>query len=125
MDKSYKITIETPDGTVFAIEKIDTASTPANGLDEIAKDVLGKYYAKYVHVRHHQARIVKAGLTQDVVKCYLKGMTIREAMNWLKENRSFVATKSTIGRYWARFHALGITPQIEQPGVRKTDSISG
>jgi len=43
----------------------------------------------------------------DLVRCFLRRMTIKQAAEWLKTNKSVESSLSAIGRYWKRFLSLG------------------
>jgi hypothetical protein len=47
------------------------------------------------------------GFEGDLVRCFLRRMTIMQAVNWLENSKSFKVSRAAIGRYWTRFSSLG------------------
>ena len=77
-------------------------------LDETAEKMLVDYEDKYIRFSNRPlSPLRKAGLDMDLIKCYLQGLSTFETVAWLKENRNFVSSKSSVGRYHRRFRTLG------------------
>ena len=49
-----------------------------------------------------------AGLERDLIKCYLRRLTIADAVQWMKDHREFTTSNSSVARYWARLRKQGV-----------------
>lgn len=129
MTSPYSITILTPQGkSVFEGDRWDILSYLVSGeiarivasginanlgsnIEVTARKVLKVFKAYYRHrKRLHRSRLSAVGLELDLVKCFLRGLTINETVNWLKANKGFRISTTAVGRYWEVFSRLGITP---------------
>ena len=89
--------------------------SPQRDLDSMAKEVLEalRVYLSKVRGRVGHTVISTAGLELVLVKCYLRGMTIAQARDYLKGEHDFKASNSVVGRYWARLKEMGVVPVTE------------
>lgn len=118
MPKLYWLIYETPQGRCHV--EADTADAFENmvsakltrilgpqkrleglSLDNAAKETLRIYRAKFNYCRIHQSKtsLAKAGVELDVIKCYLRDMTIMQTVEWIQKNRAIKISKSAVGRY--------------------------
>ena len=49
-----------------------------------------------------------AGMELALIICYLRGMTVYGAVDWLKAEHDFECSKSAVGRYWKHLHDIGV-----------------
>lgn len=129
MTGAYSLTIKTPQGeSVFEGDRWDILSylisgeiarlvaagineNPGSDIDVVARQVLKVFKAYYRHrKRLHRSRLSAVGLELELVKCYLRGLTISETIKWLKAHKGFRISTSATGRYWEVFSRIGITP---------------
>lgn len=132
MTGKCSLIIETPQGkSVFEGDRWDILShlisgeiarlvaaginaNPGSDLDVVAKQVLKVFEAYFRHrKRLYRSRITKVGLELDLVKCYLRGLTMSETIKWLKAHKNFRISMSAVGRYWEVLNRIGITPTID------------
>jgi hypothetical protein len=62
---------------------------------------------RFIGVPSRTTSIETHGLEVDLVRCFLRRMTICQAVNWLENHKSFKTSKTVVGRYWKRFFLLG------------------
>jgi hypothetical protein len=129
MTGTYSLTIKTPQGeSVFEGDRWEILSylisgeiarlvaaeinaNPGNDLEVVARKVLKVFKAYYRHrKRLHRSRISAVSLELELVKCYLRGLTINETVKSLKAKKNFRVSMSAIGRYWEVLSRIGITP---------------
>jgi len=73
--------------------------------------LLAMFHTRFQRYRSaDRAGICAAGLERDIASCYLQGMTIQKCVVWLRDNKDFAVSKTTIGRYWRKFRSLGFRP---------------
>ena len=69
-----------------------------------AETLLRAYKSKHCRNGNRaRTRLEMAGFELDLVNCYLQGMKIVEAAEWMRENKSFVTSASAVARYWKKF----------------------
>jgi len=129
MTGPYSLIIKTPQGeSIFEGDRWDILSylisgdiarivaaginmNPGRDIDVVAKQVLKVFESYYRHrKRLYRSRLTKVGLELDLVKCFLRGLTISETINWLKAHKGFRISMSVVGRYWEVLNRIGITP---------------
>ena len=129
MPARYSVSITTPQGTnlfegdrweilsrlvsgdIAKIVAAQLSSNPGSDLDMMARGVLKVFKAYFNrHKRQYQSRVSKVGLELDLVKCYLRGLTISETVKWFKAHKGFRTSDSAIRRYWEVFRRVGIAP---------------
>ncbi len=133
MDREYKFKFTTPGGSCKA-----SAGSPeelaffvpagvVNGLrpkgddpqqselDSMAKEVLKslRVYLLDVRGRVCHTAIATAGMELALIKCYLRGMTIAQAIDHLMIEHGFETSYSAVGRYWARLRETAVIPATE------------
>lgn len=81
---------------------------PAVRLDAAARAVQRIYSKKFRPTAKNQTRIAMACLELDLIKCYLQRMMILEAVEWMKRERRFDTSKTSVGRYWMNLQSLKI-----------------
>jgi len=81
-------------------------------LDVAAREALETYYASKPKPtrRYHGTTISRAGLELDLVKCYLRNMTVKQTIEWLKKNKDFDTNKSVVSRYTTALWKFGVHP---------------
>lgn len=85
--------------------------TCGSDIDMVARRVLKVFEAYFRHrKRLYRSRLSTVGLELDLVKCFLRGLTINETIKWLKAHKNFRISKSAVGRYWEVFCRIGISP---------------
>lgn len=72
----------------------------------LARETRDRYRACFGSNR--KTRIEARGLELDLVKCFLRGMTIKDAISWLWTEKYFTSSGSAVGRYWSRLRLLNI-----------------
>ena len=113
-DSLEDLAVHVPAGIVNGLQpKAD--DPPQRDLDSMAKEVLEalRVYLLKVRGRVGHTAISTAGLELVLIKCYLRGLTIAQAMDHLVSEHSFEASYSAVGRYWARLREMGIVPATE------------
>ncbi len=70
------------------------------------------------HLLETRARVVHtvvsdACLELALIKCYLRGFTILQAVDWLKSEHGFECSTSAVGRYWKHLGDIGVIPTRE------------
>lgn len=118
MSKRYCLTYETPYSTIRAeadterelvsvvserilnVLAVDTGP-PNMSLDDAAKVLLKLYRHRpgNRNVHYQFNRIVRAGVELDVIRCYLRDMTIAAMAQWLRKKRDVTVSKSSVGRF--------------------------
>ena len=89
-------------------------TNPGRDIDVVAKQVLKVFESYFRHrKRLYRSRLTKVGLELDLVKCYLRGLTISETIKWLKAHKGFRISTTAVGRYWEVLNRIGITPTID------------
>lgn len=84
-------------------------------LESVAVEVLESLRAHLLETRTRGIRTVvsEAGLELALIKCYLRGLTILQAVDRLKSEHDFECSSSAVGRYWKHLHDIGVTPTRE------------
>ncbi len=133
MDREYKFKFTTPGGSCQA-----SAGSPEelaffvpagviNGLqpkaddpqqrdlESVAIEVLESLRAHLLETRTRSIHTVvsDAGLELALIKCYLRGLTICQAVGWLKSEHGFECSTSAVGRYWKHLRDIGVIPTSE------------
>jgi len=124
MTQEYKISIITPNGkcdieadswddlmflTPKAVSDVLTSPGQKLSLDATARVVL---QAMRENIRRKSSRpsyvaqTARDGQELYLIRCYLRGMLVREAIEWLKKHRGFDCSKSSVGRYWQRLSKI-------------------
>jgi len=83
------------------------------GIDEASRLVLGAYKRKYKFPGNSRPRLEIAGFELDVVKCYLKKMTIQQTVSWLKHWHNYSTSKTAVGRYFTRLNNVEIAEKFK------------
>lgn len=119
MRKPFKMTIQTPYGQLIteAYSFVGLAEVMPKDIRDAMELVL-KREGRAEQIRREyclqfdtrQSKIVQAGLQTTLIKLFLEGMMIDEAVDWLKENRNFRASRSAVGRFWSNLSKLGVVP---------------
>lgn len=125
MGKSYELKVKIPTGSVeahaddleslalLAPSGISTRIVPqaacreAFDLETAAHELLVAYRGRRMLSNSQGSRISEAGLDTDLIKCYLRNMTIAETIKWLREEKKFKTSRSAVGRHWRDFKKLG------------------
>ena len=132
MAKAYSFTYTTPEGKVAAeadtgaaLQRIITAKVIrvldvqnlvwSMSPERAAKEALKIYRVTTGHSRARRSRtsLAAAGVEEDVIKCYLQGMTIVQIVEWLRDNRGVTCSMSSVGRFCAAMRKLNILPLQE------------
>jgi hypothetical protein len=121
--RPYKLNLKTPSGECSACaETLDglvevsplslrvgeqDVKTDSQKMEQAARAL----YAKYLEARKNKGRtpptnIWRAGCELDLIRCYLSGTTIPEAVEWLKKNKNVSTSRSAIGRYWQLLNTI-------------------
>jgi hypothetical protein len=118
----YSLTIKTPSGEVHAeaetwdelakfmpasLEKVIGSSTIDEAFESRVNALYTAFKKRFIGVPSRPTSIESHGLEIDLVRCFLKRMTICQAVNWLEIHKSFKTSMSVVGRYWKRFFSLG------------------
>jgi len=89
-------------------------TNPGRDIDAVAKRVLKVFESYFRHrKRLYRSRLTKVGLELELVKCYLRGLTISETIKWLKAHKNFRISTTAVGRYWEVLNRIGITPTLD------------
>lgn len=85
-------------------------------LETAAQEVLQIYedYKSKPGQRHSRTTILEKGVGLGVAQCYLQNMTIKQITTWVFENKNISVSKSTVGRFCAVLHRLGIAPVVSR-----------
>ena len=133
MDREYKFKFTTPDGSCkasagspeglafFVPAGVVNSLQPGpdkpeqRNLESVALEVLESLRAHLLEVRGRvgHTAISTAGLELALIKCYLRGMTIAQAIDCLMSEHGFETSYSAVGRYWARLREMGVIPATE------------
>jgi len=84
--------------TPEAVSEVVNPSREKPGIDATIK-IVRQELAQKKRNRPRSA-VAQAGLEGEVIKCYLRGMTAHETVEWLRTHRAIKCSKSSIGRYW-------------------------
>ena len=121
MSKAFCCTFTTPEGTqhfeadtwgclvgmlssLIAVAEIAEIPGDLNGA---AKAVLVMYRQYFWYASNRQrSQIAKAGMELDLIKCYLRDLTVAQTVRWFEENTGFKTSESAVERYWLRFRSL-------------------
>ena len=86
----------------------NTGPEEKDSLEAVAKSLLIKFLEDHKQKGSFgRSDIARAGFELDLVKCYLQDLTIEHTLKWLKDNRGFVSSKSSVGRYWTVLNKIG------------------
>jgi|GEM_PF-1729702 len=138
MTKPYKITYESPEVTVQAeadtfgalksavAHKLSALVSKRVNLDGLTLDdaaiaaLSALNESRNEHRRYNpNTNIACAGVEFDVVRCYLRRMTIDQIVSWLKRNREFKTSRSAVGRISRALNRIGVYPLIHTAGESK------
>ncbi len=141
MPKAFTLIYETPHGTVraeadtqrelagmvhdnIARMLIPVSDLDGMTLDEAAGAVLDTY--KSVSWGRRQARgatrLYQEDRERDAIRCYLKGLTIAQSVEWLAGNKDVAISKSALGRFFRKLYELGVKPlkmERRKPSARR------
>ena len=129
MAKAFTLIYKTPHGTVRAEadtqrelagmvhDEISRMLMPVNDLDGMSLDeavgaVLDTY--KSVSWGRRQARgatrLYQQDRERDAIRCYLKGLTIKQSLEYLTAKKNASVSKSALGRFFRRLFELDVRP---------------
>lgn len=128
MDREYKFQLTTPGGSseASADSLADLAvhvpagvvngvrpkadDPPQRDLESVAKEALEslRSYQLETGTRTVHTVFSDAGLELALIKCYLRGITVHGALDWLQGEHDFTCSKSAVGRYWRRLWESGV-----------------
>ena len=128
MSRAFTLIYETPYGTVRAEadtrrelagmvhDEIARMLMPVSGLegmslDDAASAVL-KAYRSAPRGRRNQksTRLYEEGGERAAIRCYLKGLTIYQSVEWLASKKGVTVSKSSLGRFFWTLYDLGFRP---------------
>ena len=79
-----------------------------------ASYILSLYYCERTKSNNRSiSPIAEAGNELDLIKCYLRGFTIADTVDWLRIEKQFKTSMSSVGRYWTVLGQLPITAKIK------------
>ena len=84
-------------------------------LESVAIEALESLRAHLLETRTRVIHTVvsEAGLELALIKCYLGGLTILQAVDWLKSEHDFKCSSSAVGRYWKHLRDIEVIPTSE------------
>ena len=128
MPKQYQLSLKTPHGNcqveadgyeellslvpayMVSVGRAQAAPDPdpESELTRQAKALLRKYTNR--HGRQESGRrgspIAVGGAELDLVKCFLRGTSAKEAADFLYRHNQIKTSRTAVGRYWARLWAI-------------------
>lgn len=119
---SCKASADSPEGLAFFVPAgVVNSLQPGpdkpeqRDLESVGIEVLESLRAHLLETRSRVIHTVvsEAGLELALIKCYLRGLTILQAVDWLKSEHDFECSSSAVGRYWKHLHDIGVTPTRE------------
>jgi len=127
MSRAFTLIYETPHGTVRAEadtprelagmvhDEIARMLMPVSSLDGMSLDdaitaVLEAYRSVSWGRRQGQkkTRLYQEGGERDAIRCYLKGLTIAQGVEWLASKKGVTVSKSALGRFFRKLYELGV-----------------
>jgi len=120
MANEYKIIVQIPDGettftadtwngvlNVFAkfidVSQVDSSDVFVNLTARKAQKSLRIYYPT-----NHKTNAIRHHVELELIKCYIKGLTVDESIEWIKNKKNVTLSRSSVGRYWLKLRTINI-----------------
>lgn len=128
MTKPYLMTIKTPEGEtvyeslcredfiVFGLSHFSSmikplSPKPCGRQADLDGDIIPRLEAILRRERALKTNrvplLARAGHDRELIRCYLKGLSVAQTVHWFKQNLRYRISKSQIGRYFVQYKNLG------------------
>lgn len=120
MANDYKIIIKTPQSesaffgdtwkealTIF-LKYIDVSQFDGSGVFVNLTAKKAQKYLRYHFPTKTRTKADERGIELDLIKCYVKGLKIEEAVECIGNEKGVILSKSCVGRYWRKLRLLNI-----------------
>ncbi|MDH4203527.1 MAG: hypothetical protein OEV87_11630 [Phycisphaerae bacterium] len=97
----------TPRGILGESER--TTGPQESKLDVVSRELWTAFLERQKNKKRVQPSLIsKAGCELDLMRCYLQGISIEEAADFLSELSGQKISHSAVGRYWRELNKIGM-----------------
>jgi len=98
-----------------ACQIVSACMTQGSSVDQAIEDATVDAVRRYRQAvadnrRGGRSPLIAKGLDRDIIRCYMRNITIEQIVEWLASNKQFEASKSAVGRICSRLFRMGIVP---------------